>query len=371
MKGTKFGFKFAIIGILLFAMLSFNWDRTELEGRAFVVAIGIDAADDNGNGDRFEVHMSIADVAAMEGKGGAEDAAILRSISGNSLARAMGLIDAKMSETAYYGHTKAIVLGGGILEDEALLREVADTLARKEDINIKCIITAADGAAKDILKAKPREQSLLGVYLSGFYNNDGANAAAAVVKLDLEGLTESLRDTHSAVIPKVSVKKDGESEGVAISGVAVLKNYKLEDCIEDEVMAGYLWLMEDAAGTQIAVKYNDEYTTLFVQNSKPKLNIYEHNGKLGCYVRLRAEGSIEGGNGNANNLQQDFANEIYREIEETIRIFRDELGVDGFGLKERLRKTNWGLYQKYGNDWQRAFEGMEFTVDIDVVIRNF
>ena len=395
-NGFSFFSKFIIIGVTLFALLSFNWDRIELEGRAFVVAIGIDAIDSetvipgsdpesptHSRGDRFEVSMSIADVAAMEGGGGDADAAVLRVAGGESLARAMGQVDAKISSKVYYGHTKAIVLGEGILENECLLREVIDTLSRKNEINIKCIVMAAEEAAKDILAAKPREQSLLGVYLSGFYNSNNVNAAAAVVKLDLEGLTESLRDTQSAVIPKVGLEKNGEEEEVAISGVAVLKDFELAGYIPDEDMAGFLWLMEDAAGAQVAVEAGDGHITLLVQSSKVKISFGGQDGQLHCKVKLRAEGSIEGARfmedylydtQTMDKLQKDFANKIRKEIEDIWIVFQQDLGVDGFGLKEALRKKDWRLYQAYlrqaQGDWQAAFEDMILTTNVDVIIRN-
>ena len=389
-KGFDFYSKFIIIGITTFALLSFNWDRTELEGRAFVVAIGIDASDDED--DRFGVSMSIADVAAMEGEGGADDASILRVAGGESLARAMGQIDAKISDKVYYGHTKAVVLGESILQDEGLLREVMDTLSRKNEINIKCIVMATDEAAKDILEAKPREQSLLGLYLSGFYNSEGANPAAAVVKLDLEGLIEGLRDTKGAVIPRVTLKeddnKDDDSEEekdkeVAISGVAVLRDFVLAGYVPEEDMAGFLWLMENAAGAQVATEVEEGHITLLVQKSKTKFCIDELDGQLHCTAILHVEGSIEGARFMEDylydtqiikKLQEDFAGKIREEVEDIWKIFQKDLGVDGFGLKELLRKREWPLYQLYMNkkrdDWQAVFEDMGFAVKVDVLIRN-
>jgi len=378
MRGFNFGAKFIVIGVMLFVLLSFNWDRTELEGRAFVVAIGIDAGDDEG--ERFEVSMSIADVAAMEGEGG-DDVSILRVASGESLALAMGQIDAKISDNVYYGHTKAIVLGKCILEDESLLREVIDTLQRKNEINIKCIVMAADQkAAKDMLEAKPREQGLLGLYLSGFYNNHNANAAAHVLKLDLEGLTEGMRDTQSAVIPKIAL----EDDEVAISGVAVLRGFELAGTVDDEEMAGFLWIMGDAIGTQIAIEAGKSeghgHITFLAATSRTKLSFKELDGRLHCIIKIKTEGSIEGARfmedylyntATMLKLQKNFATKIQNEIESTINIFQQDLAVDGFGIKEQLRKKDWRLYQKYNDqDWQDTFKDMQFTINVDVTIRN-
>ncbi|MCL2377032.1 MAG: Ger(x)C family spore germination protein [Defluviitaleaceae bacterium] len=376
MQNTKFFSKFIVIGVLLLAIMSFNWDRIELEGRAFAITIGIDAAEGD---EAFEVSMSIADVAAMEGQGNSDDAATLRIACGESLARAMGQIDAKISGKVYYGHTKAVVLGESVLADENLLREVVDTLSRKNDINIKCIVMATDASAKDILEAKPQEQSLLGLYLSGFYNNNNANTAASVVKLDLEGLVTSLQNDHSAVIPKITLDGEGEEAEVTISGVAIVRDFTLADYIPEDDMAGFLWLMENSAGAQIAIDEGDGHITFLVQKSKVRLGFEEAGGQLHCTARLHAEGSIEGARfmddyffdyQTMQKLQEEFAQKIRDEIEEVFGIFQHDFGVDGFGLKELMRKKYPRLYEVYGTDWRNTFENMVLVADVDVLIRN-
>ena len=44
--------------------------------------------------------------------------------------------------------------------------------------------------------------------------------------------------------------------------------------------------------------------------------------------------------------------------------------MDGLGLKEKLRKKRWGLYQRHEEDWLRAFAEMVFVPRVDVTIRN-
>jgi len=376
MKNFKFTAKFIAVGVLLFVMLSFNWDRIELQGRAFVITIGIDASQDDGD-DKFEVSMNIADVAVMEGNGGDGEATVTRLAEGETLARAMGQIDAKISDKIYYGHTKAVILGESIISDEDLLKEVVDTLTRKNEINIKAIVMATDGAAKDILGAKTQEQSPLGLYLSGFYNSNNTNTAASVVKLDLEGLADSLRHDHSAVIPKIT--KEDEGEEVAISGVAVVKDFELAGYIPEDAMEGFLWLVANGAGSQVAIEAQDGHITFLMAKSGTKFSFREEGGQLYCIAKFRTSGSIEGARfmkddlydtERMNQLQKDVAQKIHNKMEEIFRIFQEDFPVDGFGLKEIMRKKYRHLHQRYGDDWDATLENMIFVTDIDVTIRN-
>ena len=141
--------------------------------------------------------------------------------------------------------------------------------------------------------------------------------------------------------------------------------------------------MENAAGAQVAVNAGDGHITLLVQRSKAKIDFDKYDGRLRCRVKLHTEGSIEGARFMEDylydaqimkQLQNDFANRIREEIDEILYVFQQELGVDGFGLKELLRKKDWQLYEEYmhqaQDDWRAVFEDIDFAVDVDVLIRN-
>lgn len=375
MQSFKFFGKFFLAAALIFALLSFNWDRIELENRAFVITIGIDATDEEGQ--PFEVSMSIADTKAME-KDGQESPDTMRSARGESLAHAMGQTETATSDKIYFGHTKAVVLGEGLLKSEKLLKETIDTLARNNEINIKAIVMATNKKAAEILEAKPKEQDLLGVYLSSFYNNNNANPAAAAVKLDLEGLDSQLLNSESALIPKITLEEgEGEDKTTAISGVAVVRDFALAGYIEEEAMRGFLWLMENGAGTRIPIEVEGGHVTFLTAKSKPKLSFYEEDGRLNCLVKLKAQGSIQGASSDkaidASSIaawQEDFAKKIKTEIEESFDILRTEFAIDGLGIKDLLRKKERDLYQEYGSDWSKTFEHMSLVTDIEVLITN-
>jgi len=376
MKNFRFVSKLAAACLLTFVLLIFNWDRVEMENRAFVITIGIDTSGEDDA--RFEVSMNIVDTEAME-RGSENTPVIKRKANGESLAMAMEQIGAKISETVYYGHTKAIVLGESLLNDEDMLRETVDTLSRKNEINIKAIVMSTDKSSEDVLEAKPSEHGLLGVYLSNFYNNNNANTASRLVKLDLERLISSLESDHSVVIPKISLEGEGEEQEIIIGGVAVVKDFCLAGYVDEEKMEGFLWMMENAAGASVSIDIERGHMTYLVEKSKVKISFYEKNGHLHCLVRLNTKGSIEGARfmgdslfdaGKITELQQQFADEIYSQTEETINVFHDEFGVDGFGLKEILRKKEWKLYEKYAEDWEESFENMDVTIDVDVTIGN-
>jgi len=115
-----------------------------------------------------------------------------------------------------------------------------------------------------------------------------------------------------------------------------------------------------------------------VAGSKARLSFYEENGKIHCKVRLKAEGSIEGSAFMDSrlfdaqalaNYEAIFSDKIQDKIGEIFHIFQD-IGVDGLGLHEQVRKKEWKLYQRHEDDWPQAFREMALSLDVEVKIRN-
>ena len=175
---------FKSIFILLFFSLSLTgcFDKVELEERALVLAIGIDKYTDGndtntektGEEKRFIVSMAMPEVSEGEKTGnanpmgnGEEQNSINEAIKvaeGSSIASTIELIDTYMSKNLYYGHTKVVVLGKEILQDEILLREVIDSLERNNEISRKIIVLGTMGTAKEILQTIPKDEKMLGIY---------------------------------------------------------------------------------------------------------------------------------------------------------------------------------------------------------------
>jgi len=359
LRNKKLISKFVAIGVVMFALMAFNWDRTEMEDRAFVVTIGIDKGEDA----PFEVTMSILDAEAMEG--GEEAPRVLRHATGDCPASAMGQIGATISRSVYFGHTKAIIIGKGVLNDADKMQKTVDALSRNNDINMRTVVMATDKRAAEIMEAKPEAHQMLGIYLAGFYSKANTNAAALVVKADLEQLAADFRNSGTTIIPKVTLEGEGDDAEIKIGGVALLKNQSLAGFIDEEQMAGYLWIKENAQGLQLTA----DSATIKIERSKPKIRFIEENGRLICNIKVDVTARLEAGR-NSEEAARNFELKIKSEMQETFRVFQKKYTADGFGLQEILRKHHPNLYKKYAKNWDRTFAQMRFTTDIELKIRH-
>ncbi|MCL2169847.1 MAG: Ger(x)C family spore germination protein [Defluviitaleaceae bacterium] len=342
--------------LLLFVLLSLNWDRVEMENRAYVIAIGID----KGENAAFLVHLSIMDVVALE-TGGEDAPKILHSAEGDSLAAALANAAKKIPDKPYFGHTKAIMLGSELLKNPALVSQTTDTLNRNPDININTMIAATKGSAGDVMTCEDTGKNLLKMYLSNNHN--------FTVQLDLEGLSAALRQAQSTLIPIISLENDESAE----HGVAVIKNMTLAGFVKESDMAGYPWLTGDAAGVLVALK-DGTASTLEVEKSRVKYTFKEKDGKLHVNAQITASGNIVGASLSpdpSKPLELNFSTKIQSYVEKTFRIFQNDFGIDALQLKDRLKKHEPALYEKYGKNWDDSLKKIIFTSNVELKINKY
>lgn len=356
-------------------LLAGCWDKIELENRGFVIAIGIDKAE---GGEPFAVSMAIANAEAIHKESAEGQKETIEKSQGETLASAMRNVDSQMSRKIYYGHTKVVVAGKDFLDDPDMLREAVDALERNNEINQKIVIVAADGKASDILGEELNGKPLVGVYISDFYKQNKKNAVSAS-KLDLEGLLKSLRMTGGALIPKIEVRE----KELKLGGAAVVKNLKLDGWMTEDEMRGFAWFRAQADGACVIAHYeadNDSIPVAFTANkSKCTISFSEEQGKPVCTIKLTVKGGIEEYKFLSRSLFDDekidlleaaYETEISKELEQTFSLLQKKYEVDGFWLKEYLRKRNYPLYLKYADDWDNAYRQMIFVPEVSVSVTN-
>lgn len=197
MRNRKFVAKFIAISAVAIAILAFNWDRVEMENRAFVIALGVEAGED----EAFKVALSVIDPTALEE--GEETPKILYEAEGKTLEKAMEQVGKEMSDTVYYGHTKAIIIGEDILSNSEKLWKAVDTLAHNNDINIRTIVMTTSQPVGEVLQTPPKNGNLLGLYLVNYYDNNPEEP-----KMSLETLISDLRQRTLPKVPKIAIEDD-------------------------------------------------------------------------------------------------------------------------------------------------------------------
>lgn len=354
-----------ILPVLAILLLTGCWDKVELENRGFVVSLGVDK-----NENKYAVSMAVPNVAALAEKSGSDKANSVKTADNETIAGAMSMADSASSQTMYYGQTKMTVLGKDVLTDERLFREALDAMERNREINRKMIILSTQGEAKDILEAEIPGEPMVGMYIANYYKSN-ANRTGITFRQDLEKILLDLRATDCTVIPQIE-KNDDE---INLSGMAVMKDFKLAGFLDEKETRGYLWLNGGCKDAMIIAPYEDGYIPLRIAQNRSKLRFYDDEG-LVCHAIVNVEGNIAeytftGQSFDDKTLQSLgdlFAEIIENEISATVRRMQEDFAADGYLFKEKLRKKNYPLFLQVIEDWENAYANMKIIPEAHVKI---
>ncbi len=370
------------------------FDKVELEERALVLAIGIDKYDKENDTDtektgeekRFIVSIAMPEVSEGEKDGGSKkqedpmdkedkespvNEAIKRA-EGSSIASTIDLIDTYMSKNLYYGHTKVVVLGKGILEDETLLKEAIDSLERNNEISRKIIILGTKGRAEEILEIIPKDEKMLGIYINDFYKSNNKNSSFTY-RVDLEDIVQQLLSTGDSAIPNIQIiDKD-----IRLSGLIALKDGKYIGYLDDLTTKGALWIIDKKSLGEISIPFEGSYVSTSIFKKKINKDIYEENNKIAIKFNIDIEGNLSeyylGKNVIVNEekykiIEQEISRYVEDEINNAIKNIKS-LGVDIIGLKELIRKNRYELYTKYDLKNKNIYDYVEFGIKCKTKIK--
>ena len=344
----------AIIVAICILALTACWDKVELENRAFVSAVGVDSYkhkpenairfDSTDSPSRF---VATASIPSLVGKG--EGSTTLTSVA-DAFLPALWMIRLGTSQEPYYGQTKAMVLGEGLLKDAALFAQAIDAMERNREISRKVVMLACKGDAQQVLKADTNEDQL-GMHIANFYTDKRVSVGIAFKK-DLDSVLRDLRRMNGTVIPRVAVN----GGVVELSGAALVSEYQLVGWLGDTEVRGLLLAKGMGKNAHMTVDFGKTRVPLRLASQRARLKFKEGEQGLVCELRISAKGSIEEYVANSDTdisspeslatLNILFAEAIEAEVM-AAHTRLQESGVDALSLTDHLRKFNYSLYEEY------------------------
>lgn len=364
----------ACLILMICMMLSGCWDSIEIANTGFVISIGIDKFEpsedelqDENEDKRFTLTVEIpSDEAMVEGSSGS-GGKIIKIASANTIEKAMEKINAHLAKSAYYGHTKLVIIGGEILEDSELFKEAVESLEQNREISQKTIVLASKSTAKEILGSKSEEESLTGFYMSDFYKK---NSEALVYRQSISSLITDMDEEGDFIIPQIEIK----DEGIVKAGAAIMGDKSLKKWMDKEDMETYLLIMGKAKEGVVSVKYKDQYIPITITEMKSKMEFYEYGDRLICHLKIDIRGKTSDYKYSTKKEERtDYIDAIENTAEASteakvynlMEIGIKEIKADIFQIKEKLRKYNYEIYIKHLDDWETILQNIQFEIEAD------
>jgi Ger(x)C family germination protein len=373
-RGNAGGAKLFFITLLLAAplvSLTGCHDRVEIENRAFAVAIGIDKAekDEEAGEDGSRYTMTVSVPSSGGDDEGENDEKHIKKATAETLTEAMRQLNAKDNKRLYYGQAKIIVLGDGLLEDAAMVRNAVETLANHPEIDRQIHVLAVYGNALEALEVTPPGETMPGLYVAERYR-DKQKANDADFSLDLEALSACLSRNGCALVP--AIQKDGDE--LRPNGAVVLMEYKKAETLSPEELRGFLWCLADGNRGEVVTAWDPNKKErapipFTVERHAVKIRFEPAYPTLRAVVEVRVEGNVTENPGvSAETVKLLIANEIAGEITKTAAKL-GEKNLDAYHWKDLLRKKQYSLYRRYGCRWPDIYPALEIAPRVSVRIK--
>ncbi len=159
----------------------------DLEGRDFVMAVGVEEEQNN-----FILYTSVAKLSSKGEDTGTEE--ILYEGRGYDIASAFEDMNSKTAGEIYMGHTKALVLDSGFTRYGELMDYIKDNVEMGRDV----VVVKSDNV-KEIMSAKPNDMTISSYIYKFFEDKD---------KTDIDDLIDSYNYGSAPDIPKAQIKNE-------------------------------------------------------------------------------------------------------------------------------------------------------------------
>lgn len=372
--------KIRILSMLMACMLLLTgcWDKVELEDRAFVLAIGVDKADgkseDNESGILDKYSFSFANPDTAKAEEGKVNDYVTFEVQAPSYHIAITRLLQRFAQYHTYEHTKALIFGKELLEDEVLFKAILDAFRRGTQFNTSMYVFMTLGEAADILKAKPKMKSLLAYYITGIAENEKYATSVGNVSF-LDFARQLLDNEGDGVIPDIELHEDG----LISKNLGIIKDYKHIGHLNTTEAIAWKWLNGKARGGVIEIEDGSISIPFNFSHFSRKIYLDKiEDGKIYLIYNMKTEGSIEEYTLEKDLMEKEKLASLESKIEQKIRKdslelvkkMQEEYKVDLLGVREYLFKYHPRVYEEIKDNFDENFEkNIIIDVKVDVSIR--
>lgn len=353
--------KWFIVILLTFLPLLSSCGFKDIDKNAFVAAIGIDMSDDKEK--PFKVTLKIF-VPAVSFKQATEPKYAYVSMEARTIGDALRLLEAKIERRMELGHSKLIVLGEDVLDED--LSELTDFLMRRADIQLISWAVVGRPNAEEILNAIPVSESATYPSLYNFFDVNGSNSPYVIVTHLFELHRGFIEDGVNPIIPIVEFSKENSTYTIDKAFVLLDETEPLE--LSPDETKVFNVLTNSATRTDVIIEDREILAVALIDQYKSKLKLnMDERGKAKLSADLEMIGSLVESEQKIKSGELSRVNKVAKEdVERTVKDFLQRLadeGADplGIGLKYRGSKLHNEIDFK---EWEKAYKNMEIDVNV-------
>lgn len=386
---------------LLMPLLTGCWDRLEIEERAVVLGVSIDAAEPEAEKEEDEItHIKgtipapekgmvrVAVQIALPGRiplgpgegGGGKDAAEtvwVIDVVGHSIDDAFMNLQQQLSSKLFFGHLRVIVVSEELAKKG--LENVNDYFRRDPDVRRMAWMMISKGKALEIMKATPQLERVPTLYLMSTLDE---GIRLGKFPKDYIGIfwSNSSKKGQEGFLPYVSLKKE---QNVEIKGLAYFVGDRMVGVTKPLEIGGYMAIKGmNPAGYQVFMNLDGTSSTVMTRATHRSsiIDVQIKNGMPHFTITIAIEVNLE----EKINETLDINNpDTLKKIEQkqsevSVKFYSDIIkktqmkGSDIFGFGEYVRAKEpdyWNKKVKTSEVWRKLYKDCSFDVKATIKVR--
>lgn len=355
-----------ILTILLSITLQTGCAFKDIDKRVFVLAIGIDPADDDEEKYKVTLKISLPTGSIKDAQG---PQFTYLSHEAETIGESIRILETHIDKVLEFGHTKLIIINEKLLSEE--MGDFMDYFTRRGDIQLIAYVAAARPSAEKILKTDVATESPASISLFNLFDSNGTDSPYIITTF----LFEFRRDFHgkgiNAILPLIETN-NSDTELVVNKSFVVRKTKKPLELSSMETKQ-FNSLANGKSGFDYKVE--NEKLTLLLDINRIKMNykIVTDKGKAPRIdMKLKMVGIVGESNKELHLKDLDEYNEIANKEfqEKVIKLLKklQENEVDPFGFGLRYRATRLNDKNTY-SDWEQIYPTINFNLSVDVQLK--
>lgn len=365
-QGKVILFVFLVIGNML---LQTGCGFKDIDKRIFVMAIGIDKAEDQAEKYKVTLKMAVPSGSLKEASGGNMYSYLTEESS--RVSEAIRKLKTQVDKEFDFGHLKTIVIGESLIQKD--IGEVIDIFSRRRDFQRISWVSVGKPSAEKVLKAEPKSEMAASVSLFNFFSNTGVESPYIVSTYLFDLCRKIYEQGIDPILPVIETDK--EATKLSINHAIVLDDKKIGLELTPRQTKLLNILRNRLNKMEVLIKKEDYEFMISIDSLQSKFKIETPEGQ-DPVIKLKVDmsGIIEESDRYTNakeveHLSKVASKDVEMWLKELLTLFKEK-NVDpvGFGLRYRATRLQ---HQDQTKTWEKElYPNLEFDVTVNVGIKS-
>lgn len=365
------------IFIISAILLSGCWDQIEIEQRAFISVVAIDATDNPGEVKFTEQLVNPENISTIAAGGGQGKPFRNLSSTGRSLFEINQEIAKKASRVLDTTHLDAIIFSEEIMKQPGAFKDYFDLFFRSKTMRRGIKIAVSSGDAWELLEVEAEHEKIPGEYIIELLENKEDLNVVDLIRIG--DIDEKLYSKMS--FPMAQIKKKSDRE-IDYSEIAIYNGpqERMIGTLKDDEAKGLSFIRGMKNNGAITGTLDNEEITVEIGSIKSKFTLVNPDPKqmkFALDIKMTASLAEQAGWNDffkrevLTELERASKRKVEEMVKSAIKRLQEDFRTDAMGLGEYLHHYHPKIWKKIEGDWEEGanyFSNSEINLNVKLTI---